>query len=43
MSGTATPAPPTPAANEMMRLARVAFMDVISAAVECLRPITSLG
>lgn len=36
MSGTATPAPPTAAANETMLLAHAAFMDVISAAVECL-------
>lgn len=36
MSGTAMPAPPTAAANETMPPARVAFMGVISAAVECL-------
>lgn len=36
MSGAATPAPPTATANETMPPARVAFMDVISAAVECL-------
>lgn len=30
------PAPPTAAANETMPLARAAFMDIISAALECL-------